>query len=98
MAEEKRFIDELIEDSGKVYDESMRPILEGKAKTSFQRAILDGEEVILNLKKANADICCDLDDLDVETLAEAELAIKDQTEKLDTIKNMYKKWFGVDYK
>lgn len=43
MSEEKRFIDELIEDSGKVYDESMRPILEGKAKTSFQRAILDGE-------------------------------------------------------
>ena len=98
MSEEKRFIDELIEDLGKVYDESMRPILEGKAKISFQRAILDGEEVILNLKKANADTCCDLDDLDVEKLAEAELAIKDQTEKLDTIKNMYKKWFGVEYK
>ena len=98
MSEEKRFIDELIEDSGKVYDESMRPILEGKAKTSFQRAILDGEEVILNLKKANADTCWDLADLNVETLAEAELAIKDQTEKLDTIKNMYKKWFGVEYK
>jgi len=36
--------------------------------------------------------------LDVETLAEAELAIKDQTEKLETLKAMYKKWFGVEYK
>ena len=99
--EKKRKIDLILDDSQKQYDDAMRPIYEGKAETSFRKAILNAQGLIFELEKGKVEWYLnieDFDEIDVDTMDDAECAIKDQKDKLERIKAQYKEWFGVEYK
>lgn len=96
--EEKLYIEKLLDEAEKTYDEEMRPLIIKEAKTAFQLAIIEGEKKIFALKKEKIENSLDLENLDIDAIAEGEIAIEDQERKLDKIKELYKVWFGEEFK
>lgn len=93
-----RLFDQIMDNAEAVVDSELRGIVEEETKAKFEEAVREGQKAIITMKKAASFEKLNLDELDVDMLAEAELTIEDHLKKIDKIKAIYKKWFDEDMK
>lgn len=94
MAEEKRLFDRLLTENDKVFDEKMLPLIEKEVKSNFQSAKTAGEKMLVVLEKQTWDeLLNDVENLDVDAMADRRLRIKSINNKIAVIEEMYEELF-----
>jgi hypothetical protein len=94
MAEEKRLFDCLLTENDKVFDEKMLPLIEKEVKANFQSAKTAGEKMLVTLEKQTWDeLLNDVENIDVDAMADRRLKIKNINNKINVIEEMYEELF-----
>ena len=92
----ERLFDKIMADAEQVVDAEMKGLVEEETKAKFAEAVREGRKAIIAAKKEASYEKLDLDELDVDAMAEAELCIEDNQRKISKIQAIYKEWFGED--
>ena len=95
MATGTRLFDRLISGTDeKLYDEKMIPIKEAEVKANFQAAKREGEKLKITLQKDFWENMFDVEDLDVNEMADSRLKVEAINAKIKVIEDMYEELFG----
>ena len=102
MSETKeRLIDQILANNQKKYDETMIPLVIEDIESAFSEAIRAGEKEKIAIKRCLWETmweeASNLEDVDIDAMAEKRLMLKAIERKLDVIKEMYEELFDKKY-
>lgn len=102
MSETKeRLIDQILANNQKKYDETMIPLVIEDIESAFSDAIRAGEKEKIAIKRCLWDTMWEssnLEDVDIDVMAQKKILLKRIEEKIDTIKEMYEELFDKKFK
>lgn len=90
----KRFIDKILLEADKTYDEKMVPLIIKDVDADFEDAIRQGEKAIITLEKEIFMSLMDVEDLDIDQLANAKMQLKNGKDKIEVIKKLKAELFA----
>lgn len=98
----ERLIDQILENNQKKYDEKMIPLIIEDIESSFAEAIRAGEKEKIAIKRCLWETmweeASNLEDVDIDVMAQKKIILKRIEEKIDTIKEMYEELFDKKFK
>ena len=102
MSETKeRLIDQILANNQKKYDETMIPLVIEDIQSAFSDAIRAGEKEKITIKRCLWETmweeASNLEDIDIDVMAQKKIILKRIEEKIDTIKEMYEELFDKKY-
>jgi len=97
---EERLIDQLFDNPEKVYDDKMRPLVEQTIQDNFRDVLREGKKMMVQLEKdeLNKLLNIDMDDVDIDDIADMRLERKAILEKVEAVKELYKELFSEELK
>ena len=95
-----KLIDQLFDNSDKVYDDQMKPLIIQTIQDDFRDVVREGSKMLVSLKQVELAKLLSIDEesICIDDIADMRLERKAIQEKIDVVKELYKELFAEDLK